>query len=81
MKFTFYAVAQAVEKLPEVAKRCVEEGHDVASHAYRWFDYHSVSVEQEKELIRKAITTMKGVTGYAPRGWYYGRPSPHSRTL
>lgn len=31
MKFTLYAVAQAVEKQPEVAKRCVEEGHDVAS--------------------------------------------------
>jgi peptidoglycan/xylan/chitin deacetylase (PgdA/CDA1 family) len=31
MKFTLYAVAQAVEQQPEVAKRCVEEGHDVAS--------------------------------------------------
>lgn len=31
MKFTLYAVAQAVEQNPEVAKRCVEEGHDVAS--------------------------------------------------
>lgn len=31
MKFTLYAVAQAVEKLPEVAQRCVEEGHDIAS--------------------------------------------------
>jgi len=31
MKFTLYAVAQAVEENPDVAKRCVEEGHDVAS--------------------------------------------------
>lgn len=31
MKFTLYAVAQAVEEQPEVATRCVEEGHDVAS--------------------------------------------------
>lgn len=31
MKFTLYAVAQAVEQQPEVAKRCVELGHDVAS--------------------------------------------------
>lgn len=31
MKFTLYAVAQAVEQQPEVVKRCVEEGHDVAS--------------------------------------------------
>lgn len=31
MKFTLYAVAQAAEKQPEVVKRCVEEGHDIAS--------------------------------------------------
>ncbi|KAJ5901925.1 chitin deacetylase 1 [Penicillium taxi] len=81
MKFTLYAVAKAVEEQPEVAKRCVEEGHDVASHAYRWVDYHNFSIEQEENYIRKAITSLKALTGYAPRGWYYGRLSPHSRTL
>lgn len=81
MKFTLYAVAQAVEQHPEVVARCVERGHDVASHAYRWWDYHDVSVAQEKDLIRQAITSLKNLAGYAPRGWYYGRPSPHSRTL
>ncbi|KAG7407266.1 hypothetical protein DER46DRAFT_648462 [Fusarium sp. MPI-SDFR-AT-0072] len=81
MKFTLYAVAQAVEQQPEVATRCVEEGHDVASHAYRWVDHHDWSVEKEKEYIKKGITSLKSLTGYAPKGWYYGRPSPHSRTL
>ena len=81
MKFTLYAVAQAVEKQPEVVKRCVDLGIDVASHAYRWIDYHDMSVEKEKDYIRKAITSLKSLSGYAPRGWYYGRNSPHSRTL
>lgn len=49
--------------------------------AYRWIDYHNLSVEQEKELIRKALTSLKSLSGYVPRGWYYGRPSPRSRTL
>jgi peptidoglycan/xylan/chitin deacetylase (PgdA/CDA1 family) len=31
MKYTLYAVAQAVEEQPEVVKRSVEMGHDVAS--------------------------------------------------
>lgn len=31
MKFTLYGVAQALEIQPEVAKRSVEEGHDVAA--------------------------------------------------
>lgn len=69
MKFTLYAVAQAVEQVSEVAKRCVEEGHDVASHAYRWIDYHAMGVEQERELVRKAVGSLKALTGYAPKGW------------
>lgn len=81
MKFTLYAVATAVEKQPEAVKRCVEEGHDIASHAYRWTDHHNFSIEQEKDHIRKCITSLKSLSGYAPRGWYYGRPSPHSRSL
>ena len=81
MKFTLYAVAQAVEKYPEVAERCVDEGHYVASHAYHLTDYHNWSIEQEKEYIRRGIKSLKRLTGYAPRGWYYGRPSPHRRTL
>ncbi|KAL3436079.1 hypothetical protein BDV09DRAFT_203536 [Aspergillus tetrazonus] len=81
MKFTLYAVARALEHNPDVAKRCVDEGHDIASHAYRWVNYHDFSIEKEKDYIRKAVTSLKSLTGYAPKGWYYGRPSPHSRTL
>jgi peptidoglycan/xylan/chitin deacetylase (PgdA/CDA1 family) len=51
------------------------------SSAYRWVDYHKFSVEEEKDHIRKAITSLKNLAGYAPRGWYYGRDSAHSRAL
>jgi peptidoglycan/xylan/chitin deacetylase (PgdA/CDA1 family) len=49
--------------------------------AYRWVDYHDFSIEKEKEYIKKGIESLKALSGYAPKGWYYGRPSPHSRTL
>jgi len=78
---TLYAVAQAIEQLPEVAIRSVEMGHDVASHAYRWVDYHDFGIEKERDWIKKAIHSIKNVTGEAPKGWYYGRGSPQSRTL
>jgi peptidoglycan/xylan/chitin deacetylase (PgdA/CDA1 family) len=48
---------------------------------YRWVDYHHFSPSQEKESIRKAILSLKALSGYAPRGWYYGRDSPRSRAL
>ncbi|KAK0391823.1 hypothetical protein NLU13_1322 [Sarocladium strictum] len=70
IKYTRYAVAQAVEQQPEVVRRSVEEGHDVASH-----------VEKGKDFIRRAITSLKSLSGYAPKGWYYGRKSPQSRVL
>ncbi|KIW01553.1 uncharacterized protein PV09_07030 [Verruconis gallopava] len=81
MKFTLYAVSQAVEANVAVVKRCVEEGHDIASHAYRWLDYHDFPVEKEREYIKTAILSLKRLSGYAPKGWYYGRPSPQSKTL
>jgi peptidoglycan/xylan/chitin deacetylase (PgdA/CDA1 family) len=81
MKFTLYAVGAAVEEQPEVVTRCVEEGHDIASHAYRWIDHHNLGVEAEKQHIRDNIVALKRLAGYAPKGWYYGRPSPQSRAL
>lgn len=81
MKFTLYAVGSAVEEQPEAVTRSVEEGHDIASHAYRWIDHSNLSVEAEKQHIRDGITALKKLAGYAPKGWYYGRPSPQSRAL
>lgn len=53
----------------------------MSGSAYRWIEYHDFSIEKEKEYIKKGIESLKALTGYAPRGWYYGRNSPHSRTL
>ncbi|KAK5000817.1 hypothetical protein LTR28_012981, partial [Elasticomyces elasticus] len=35
IKFTLYGVGKALEDNPAVARSCVENGHDVASHGYR----------------------------------------------
>lgn len=40
MPITCFAVGQALEKNPEVAMALMSGGHEVASHAYRWIDYH-----------------------------------------
>ena len=53
----------------------------IFTSGYRWVDYHNFPAEKEKDYIRKAITSLKALTGYTPRGWYYGRDSPRSRAL
>lgn len=81
MPITCYAVGQALEKNPDVAKALQSGGHEIASHAYRWIDYHSMPPELEKEYIQRQLKVLKEMTGEYPCGWYYGRLSPRSRAL
>lgn len=43
LPLTIFAVAQALERLPEVAQRMVRDGHEIAAHGWRWIDYKGVS--------------------------------------
>lgn len=78
---TCYAVGQALEKNPAVAKALVEGWHEVANHAYRWLDYHACPEELEREYILRQMEVVKGLIGKYPGGWYYGRLSPRSKAL
>ncbi|RSH83778.1 hypothetical protein EHS25_005393 [Saitozyma podzolica] len=61
---TSYMVGQALLMNPEVGRVMVQEGHEVASHGWRWVDRSGWSEEEEVENVRQAIT--------AASGWYYG---------
>ncbi|EMC96244.1 carbohydrate esterase family 4 protein [Baudoinia panamericana UAMH 10762] len=78
---TCYAVGQALQMNPPVGRALKEGGHEIASHAYRWIDYHSMSPELEKQYIARQLQVLKELTGEYPVGWYYGRLSPRSRAL
>src|SRR5262249_44673966 len=81
IKITVYAVAMALERNPELARAIVAGGHEVASHGWRWIDYQSVSEAEERDHIRRAVTTLERVTGSRPLGWYTGCVSPQTRRL
>ncbi|WVF66412.1 hypothetical protein IAT40_001152 [Kwoniella sp. CBS 6097] len=80
---TFYAVGRAFERNPAVAKYAEENGHEVASHCYKWKHYTGMSDEEEEEYIRKAVKAYSSTspTGKVPVGWFYGRPSARSAPL
>ncbi|KAK9467090.1 hypothetical protein V1512DRAFT_224298 [Lipomyces arxii] len=80
-KFTTFAVGKAFELLPEVPAAIARDGHEIASHCYRWKDYSKLSPEEEKALIIKNMESLKATTGSYPKGWYYARLSQHSRRL
>lgn len=78
---TVFAVGMALERNPEAAKAMAEAGWEVASHGYRWIDYHEVFEEIEREHIQKCIHVIEELTGERPHGWYTGRISPNTRRL
>ncbi|KAH8817047.1 chitin deacetylase 1 [Xylogone sp. PMI_703] len=81
VKVTLYAVGQALEMNPAVAKAFVSGGHEVASHGYRWVPYHNMTPEEEKQYIVRQMHSLKATCGIYPTGWFIGRCSPHTKTL
>ncbi|KIX97407.1 uncharacterized protein Z520_06859 [Fonsecaea multimorphosa CBS 102226] len=76
--FTLLAVGQALEMNPAVAKACVEAGHEIAGHGYRWLDCRDLPPAEEKENVKRAIRAIQETAGVDPAGWYVGRISPNS---
>ena len=66
---TFTAAAQALEKAPDLTKAIVTGGHEVCSHGWRWIHQFHMDEEQERDFIRKAITSIEATTGKRPTGW------------
>jgi putative urate catabolism protein len=81
LPLTVYAVGQALERNPPVARAMVDAGWEVASHGWRWIDYLEMPEEKERAHIRRAIEAIERVCGQRPVGWYTGRISKNTRRL
>ena len=81
MPLTVYGVAMALERHPAVVEAFLKDGHEIASHGWRWINYQDVPLEIEREHMHKAIDIHTRVTGKRPLGWYTGRTSVNTRRL
>src|SRR5690349_12725244 len=72
LPLTIFAVAMALERNREAAAAFVADGHEIASHGWRWIDYDGLDPEMEREHIARAVRTIEEVTGSRPLGWYTG---------
>ncbi|HEY2532077.1 MAG TPA: polysaccharide deacetylase family protein [Xanthobacteraceae bacterium] len=81
VKISILGVAQALKQNPELAKACVEHGHEIVSHGYRWIDYGAVAEHVERQHIERAVEILTQLTGTRPIGWMTGRPGPNTRRL
>ncbi len=65
-KATFFNLGQNVEAYPELAKRIVDEGHQIASHTYSHQNLPTLSVDDMKAEITKAADAIEKATGVRP---------------
>ena len=81
LPLTVFAVAMALARNREAAAAFVEDGHEIASHGWRWINYHGVDEATEREHIARSVRVIEEVTGSRPVGWYTGRTSENTRRL
>ena len=81
LPLTVFGVAMAMQRHPEFVQACVEQGHEIASHGWRWIHYQNIPEDVEREHLERAIAIQRELTGAAPLGWYTGRDSPNTRRL
>ncbi|MCH8113713.1 MAG: allantoinase PuuE [Proteobacteria bacterium] len=79
--FTSWAVGIALARNPGAARAMAADGHEVASHGWRWIDYRGMAEDEEREHIRQAVETIETLTGTRPYGWYTGRYSENTLRL
>ena len=81
LPLTVFAAGMALARNPEAAAAFVAGAHEVASHGWRWIDYHGVDEATERAHIALAVQAIASLTGTAPLGWYTGRTSENTRRL
>ncbi len=81
MPLTVFGVGMALARNPSVVDAFLEDGHEIASHGWRWISYQQIDENLEREHVALAVETIARLTGRPPDGWYTGRDSPNTRRL
>jgi allantoinase len=81
LPLTVFGVAMAMQRHPDFVQACVQAGHEIASHGWRWIHYQNMPIDEEREHLQRAVAIHRELTGSAPTGWYTGRDSPNTRQL
>ncbi|TDR38716.1 putative urate catabolism protein [Tahibacter aquaticus] len=81
LPLTVFGVAMAMQRNPAFVQACLAQGHEIASHGWRWIHYQGMDESAEREHLQRAVAIQRELTGAAPLGWYTGRDSPNTRRL
>jgi allantoinase len=69
VKASWTVAAMSLETHPEIAQSIVDLGHEPVSHGWRWIHQFKFDEAQERDFIRKAVTSIEKSCGVRPYGW------------
>ena len=78
---TVFGVGMALLRHPALVDAYLADGHEIASHGWRWIGYQNVDEAHERDHVERAVEAITRLTGAPPQGWYTGRDSPNTRRL
>lgn len=82
LKVTVFGAALALERNPAAAAAIRDAGHEVCSHGWRWIGFQSMSEDEERAHMQRAVASIERTTGTRPYGWYCRyAPSLNTRRL
>jgi len=69
LQSTFFVPGLVAEAHPDLIKRMVDEGHEIAHHSYshRWIV--NLSPQEERREMEQGLEALTRTAGYRPRGW------------
>ncbi|RAK18263.1 polysaccharide deacetylase [Anoxybacillus vitaminiphilus] len=75
-KATFFIVGSRVKAHPDIVKREILDGHELANHTYNHSNFRGLTEEEIRKELRKAKQTIVELTGFSPKlfrppGGYY----------
>lgn len=78
---TFFCAGRALERNRVLAEQILNQGHEMAGRGYRLQPYYSLSEEEERSDIARAVEVIRTISGSAPAGWRSRAPSVRTRRL
>lgn len=68
-KATFFTLGYIGEHYPDVVKKIVQEGHDLASHGYAHQLAYKQTREEFRDDVKKSVDILEDLTGVKVRGY------------
>src|SRR5579863_6731072 len=78
---TFFVLGWVAERYPDLVRRIVAQGHELASHGFSHVPVHEQSVEQFRTDVRKTKRLLEDISGVPVKGYRAASFSIGAKTL